>query len=53
MIVAPRTKDGFDNLRREVAVYKKIQHANLIKLHEVIHSESKEHDEIYLILELA
>lgn len=40
-------------MEREIAVYKKIRHKNLIRLYEVLLSHSEEQDKVYLILELA
>jgi serine/threonine protein kinase len=39
--VVMRTKDGFEFMHREIAVYKKIRHPNLIRLFEVLLNESK------------
>jgi hypothetical protein len=35
-----RTKDGTELMEREIAVYKKIRHRNLVRLYEVLMSQS-------------
>lgn len=42
-------KTALDTVKREIAVMKKINHPNLIKLHEVI--ENPDNDKIYLVLD--
>jgi len=39
-------KDAFDNVLREIAIMKKIDHPNLIRLHEVI--DSPDSDKMYI-----
>lgn len=51
--VVLKTKDGTELMDREIAVYKKIRHKNLIRMYEVLRSQSEEQDKVYLVLELA
>ena len=44
-------KDAYDKVKLEIAIMKKLQHKNIIKLYEVI--ENSNNDKIYLILEFA
>lgn len=44
-------KDGYDKMKLEVSIMKKLQHRNVIKLHEIIENEKS--DKIFMILEYA
>ncbi|KAJ6242135.1 snf1-activating kinase 1 [Anaeramoeba flamelloides] len=44
-----RRKTAFDNVKREIAIMKKLNHANIVKLYEVINDPKS--DLIYLVME--
>ncbi|EGR32237.1 protein kinase domain protein, partial [Ichthyophthirius multifiliis] len=44
-------KDALDNVKREIAIMKKLRHLNVIKLYEVI--ENPDNDKLYMVLEFA
>jgi len=39
-------KDAYDSVKREIAIMKKLDHANVIKLYEVI--ENPDNDKLYM-----
>lgn len=44
-------KDALENVKKEIAIMKKLNHPNLIKLYEVI--SNPDQDKIYLVIEFA
>lgn len=44
-------KNALEDVMREIAIMKKIQHKNIIRLHEVINDDQE--DKLYLVLDLA
>ena len=45
--------DGLDGVRREIAIMKRLDHPNIVRLIEVIFDESEEEDNVYLVMEYA
>lgn len=41
--------DAYTMLEREIAIMKKVNHKNIVKLYEVI--ENKDNDKLYLVME--
>ena len=46
-----KTNNGFDQIENEIKIMRKLEHPNIISLHEVIHSPSE--DVIYFVTEYA
>jgi len=46
-----KIKDGMDDVRKEIAIMKKINHPNVIKLYEVI--ENPDNDKIIIVIDYA
>lgn len=44
------TSDGLQDLRREIAILKKLVHPNIVRLYEVM--DDPEHDIVYMVMEL-
>ena len=44
-------RNALEDVLREIAIMKKLNHPNVIKLHEVIHDDSK--DKLYIIMGFA
>ncbi|KAL4468337.1 hypothetical protein ABPG72_010738 [Tetrahymena utriculariae] len=48
---AMKYKDALDNVKKEIAIMKKLRHANVIRLYEVI--ENPDNDKLYMVIDYA